>query len=366
MDNVRSLRPSDGVRADGALRIAMVAPPWFELPPRGYGGIETIVADLVDELVDRGHDVFLIGAGSHRTRAERFHSTYSAPPSDRLGQPVPEVFHAAAAASALAGLDVDVIHDHTLAGPLLAPGRSVATVATMHGPADGELGEYFAHLGDALHVVAISDAQRRLNPRLNWVATVHNAIDVATFPFEERKQDYLLWLGRFSETKGAHLAIDAARAVGRPILLAGKCNEPRERDYFAREIEPRLGPGVDYVGEADAQQKRVLLKHARALLFPIQWEEPFGMVMIEAMACGTPVVALNRGSVPEVVLDGVSGIVVDDAAQLPAAIAAAEHLNPADARHHVCQHFDLSVMAEGYENIYRALVEARTFEPRLA
>ncbi|HET7173798.1 MAG TPA: glycosyltransferase [Nocardioidaceae bacterium] len=175
----------------------MIAPPWFELPPTGYGGIESVVADLVDTLTVAGHEVVLIGAGRHRTRAARFVAVFEQPPSERLGAPVPEVLHAARAAAALPHLRVDVVHDHSLAGPLLAVGRPRPTLVTMHGPVDSELGDYYAALGDSVGMVAISDAQRRLRPELNWIGTVHNAIDVASFPFRSRKEDFVLWLGRF-------------------------------------------------------------------------------------------------------------------------------------------------------------------------
>ena len=214
----------------------------------------------------------------------------------------------AAADVAIRALDVDVVHDNSLAGPLLARGRDVPTVVTMHGPVTGRQGEYYERLGRAVHLVAISEAQRRINPRLHWVDTVHNAIDVRSFPFRARKDDYVLWLGRFSPDKGAHIAIDAARAAGRRIVLAGKLNEAPERAYFEEAVRPRLGPDAEYVGEADATLKRELFAGARCLVFPIQWEEPFGMVMIEAMACGTPVVATRRGSVPEVVAHGETGL----------------------------------------------------------
>lgn len=340
----------------GSLRIAMVAPPWYELPPRGYGGIESVVADLVDQLVARGHHVTLIGSGRHGTAAQEFVPVFGDPPSLRLGEPAPDVIHAAATARLLEDLDVDIVHDHSYAGPLLARGRQVPTVVTMHGPVSGDQGEYFGWLGDSIDVVAISDAQRRLNPQLNWVGRVYNAIDVDTFPFRSDKDDYLLWLGRFNQDKGPHLAIDAARQVGMRIVLAGKRNEPVEKAFFEAEIVPRLGPGVEYVGEADAALKRELLAGARALTFPLQWEEPFGMVMIEAMACGTPVVALRRGSVPEVVAHGMAGLVVDDYERFPAALVAAESVDPAACRAHVRANFGLPVMAEGYERIYRMLV----------
>ncbi|MEW9547582.1 glycosyltransferase family 4 protein [Nonomuraea sp. NPDC050783] len=344
------------------LHIAMVAPPWFEVPPRAYGGIEAVLNDLVRALTKLGHQVTLIGAGRSGTPA-RFLATYPKPPSDRLGEAMPEVVHAASANRLLADLDVDVVHDHSLAGPLTAAGRSVPTVVTVHGPAHGEMGEYYRLLGDSVGLVSISTAQRLLAPDLTWAGTVHNAIDVTTFPFKERKEGYTLFLGRFSPDKGAHLAIDAARAAGRRILLAGKLIEPAEHEYFDSHIRPRLGEDAVYVGEADGAAKRRLLADARCLLFPIQWEEPFGMVMIEAMACGTPVVALRRGSVPEVVRPGVTGVVCDRPDELPAAIEAAGSLTPADCRAHVNRHFDAISMARGYEKIYERLAGDRRPTP---
>src|SRR5690554_2378431 len=218
----------EGSGGDAPLRVAMVAPPWFEVPPRGYGGTEAVVAHLVDGLVRRGHHVTLIGAGRHGTRAQEFVSVFDDPPTSHLGNPMPEVIQAATAAELLAGADVDVVHDHTLAGPLLARGRTAPTVVTMHGPVAGWSGEYHRRLGDTIDLVAISESQRRLAPDLPWVATVHNAIDVRTFPFREHKDDYVLWIGRFNPDKGVHLAIDTARAAGRRIVLAGKLNEAPE------------------------------------------------------------------------------------------------------------------------------------------
>jgi glycosyltransferase involved in cell wall biosynthesis len=349
--------PSTDPGSTRPLRVAVVAPPWFELPPVGYGGTEAVVAGLVDQLVDHGHEVTLVASGRHRTKAQRFCRLYDEPPSALLGDPMPEVIAAAEAARVLDELDVDVVHDHSLAGPLLARGRDVTTVVTMHGPSTGTNGEYFRRLGPTVDVVAISEAQRRLNPAVNWVGTVHNAVDVASFPFRERKEDFVLWLGRFSPDKGAHIAIDAARAVGRRIVLAGKLNEPAERAYFADAVAPRLGPGVEYVGEADAVLKRELFSKAACLAFPIQWEEPFGMVMVEAMSCGTPVAAIGRGSVPEVVADGVSGIVVPGVEDFAGALERAVGLDPRACRRHAEQHFDLPVMASGYERVYRVLAE---------
>ena len=347
-----------GFGSPGSLKIALIAPPWFTVPPHGYGGVENVCADLVAGLTARGHAVTLIGAGASGTPA-RFVATYAEPPSARLGEPLPEVFHAAAAARILADLDIDVVHDHTLAGPLLARGREVPTVVTMHGPVAGEPGEYYRLLGNTIDLVAISAAQRRAAPGLPWVGTVHNAVDVTTFPYREAKDDMLLFLGRLHPDKAVHLAIDAARAAGLPIVVAGKCSEPVEKEYFRTHVEPRLGPDVTIFGSADATAKRDLLARAAALVFPIVWDEPFGMVMIEAMACGTPVVALRRGSVPEVVVDGVTGVICDRPAQLPDAIHAARRLDPAACREHVRTRFDVASMAEGYESVYRDSLAAR-------
>lgn len=347
------------------LRIAMIATPYFAIPPVGYGGVEAIVAELVDGLVDRGHHVTLVAAGLPGTRAQRFLASYEVPPGTRLNEPLPEMIHAAYGARALEDVDVDVVHDHTLAGPLLARGRLTPTVVTPHGPLDGELGSYYRTLGDTVRMVAISAAQRASAPDLLWTATVHNAIRADTFPFQAAKEDFVLFLGRFNHGKAPHLAIEAARAVELPITLAGKCSEPAELTYFAEEIEPRLGPDTTLFGVADATAKRDLFARAACLVFPVCWEEPFGLVMIEAMACGTPVVALRRGAVPEIVVPGKTGFIVDHPSELAGAIIQARSLDPTACREHVETHFTVQAMAAGYEAAYRRVL-AEVAEPSSA
>jgi glycosyltransferase involved in cell wall biosynthesis len=362
---VTPLGPGRGAAVRG-LRIAMVAPPYFALPPLGYGGVEVIVAGLVDELVERGHHVTLLGAGRNGTRAQSFLVTYPEPPAAQLGEALPEAVHAARVAELLADCDVDLVHDHTLVGPVLARGRQVPTVVTVHGPATGDMGDFSRALGDTVRLISISDSQRATAPDLPWLATVHNAISVSTFPFQAEKDDVALFLGRFHPEKAPHLAIDAARGAGLPIVLAGKCSEPVEREYFAREIEPRLGPDVEIFGVADPDQKRRLLARACCLLFPIRWEEPFGLVMIEAMACGTPVVALRRGAVPEIVVDGVTGVIVDEPEELPDAIRLARQLDPHACRAHVERDFSTAAMGTGYELAYQQLLEEKRARSPLA
>ncbi|MEV7806119.1 glycosyltransferase family 4 protein [Microbispora sp. NPDC088329] len=342
-----------------ALHVGMVAPPWYDVPPRTYGGIEAVVAGLVRGLRDRGHRVTVIGAGRRVDLR-----TYDEPPSARIGEPYPEVVHAAEAARLLRGLDVDVVHDHSLAGPLTAAGRLVPTVVTCHNDVSGELGDYYRGLGSDVSLVAVSSAQRAHAPDLHWVGRVHNAVDVAAWPFRERKDDWVLWLGRLSQDKGAHLAIEAARAAGRRLLLVGRQAGQAERAYFRERVEPLLGPDVEYLGEAEGPLKSELFSRARCLVLPLLWDEPFGMVMIEAMACGTPVVALRRGAVPEIVVDGVTGYVRDTPAELPAAIEAVPALDPKAVRARVVRHFDVPVMAEGYERVYREVTAAAPAAPR--
>jgi glycosyltransferase involved in cell wall biosynthesis len=340
------------------MRVAMVAPPWFEVPPASYGGIETMIGDLVGQLMSRGHEVILLGAGRDLTPATQFVPIFEEAPSSRLGEPLPEIVYAAAVSRVLASLEVDLVHDHSLAGPLLAPGRDRPTVVTMHGPVDAEHGDIMAALGDNVQVVAISDAQRKDRGDINWVGTVHNAVDVEQYPFAPEKDDVVLWMGRFTADKGPELAIDAARAAGAPIVLAGKCSEPAEQEFFDAEIAPRLGDGVRYVGEVGGREKRELCARARALLFPIQWEEPFGIVMLEALACGTPVVATRRGSVPEIVEDGVNGVVVDADAgidDLARAVHEAVAIDAARCRASVRLRFTPELMADGYEAVYRSV-----------
>ena len=348
----------------GPLRIVLVAPPYFDVPPTGYGGVEAVVADLADALVARGHQVTLLGAGRAGTAA-RFVPLWDRTLPDRLGQPYPEVMNALKvrrAVACIAAADgIDIVHDHTFAGPLNAPayrGLGITTVVTVHGPIDDDLYPYYRELGDEVGLIAISDRQRELAPDLNWVGRVHNALRVQDWPFRADKQDYALFLGRFTPYKGAHLAVRAAHEAGVPLVLAGKCDEPAEKAYFEQEVRPLLIDSDHFFGPADAFSKRKLLAGARCLLFPVLWEEPFGMVMIEAMACGTPVVALRGGAVPEVVIDGVTGLIRDRPAELPAAIERAASLDPAACRRHVAANFGVAQFGSGYEQIYQQLAPA--------
>jgi len=340
------------------LRIVLVAPPYFDIPPKGYGGVEAVVAELADTLVERGHHVTVLGAGESGTDA-RFIPVWDETQFARLGEPFPEIVNALKVRSIVEHLalteGVDIVHDHTFAGPLNTPAYralGIPVVVTVHGPVDSEPYDYYRALGPAVHLVAISDRQRALAADLNWVGRVHNAVRPTEWPFLAEKQDYALFLGRYSPEKAPHLALHATHEAGIPLILAGKCNEPPEKPYFEEQIRPLLTDRDHVFGEADAAAKRKLLASARCLLFPIQWEEPFGMVMIEAMVCGTPVVALRGGAVAEVVVDGVTGVICDDPGELPKAIDRARGLAAQDCRRHVEMNFATDRLGSGYEEVY--------------
>ena len=335
------------------LRIAMVAPPWYELPPLGYGGLEVITAALVDGLVGRGHEVTLFGAGNRTGTRARFVSTTGQLQYPRLGELMPAVLHTARVNRLMAGGDFDVIHDHTTDGPMTAPTRAAPTVVTVHGAVNGEYGDYFAALGGSVRLVAISRAQRLLRPRLNWVATVHNALPSAAIGGGTATPDGpVLWLARFNPDKGPDLAVRACRAAGVPLVLAGKCGEEGERRYLDEEIRPLLDGSVELLVNPDRPTTERLLREARCLIMPIRWSEPFGMVMIEAMAVGTPVVGTRAGAVPELVRPGVTGWIAESVEELPALLHRVGEIDAADCVEHVRANFSAEVMARRYERVY--------------
>jgi glycosyltransferase involved in cell wall biosynthesis len=346
-------------RAKGSpLRVAVVAPPFYEVPPRTYGGTETVCHLLVEGLMSRGYDVTLVAAGASDTGA-RLIRTFEEPQGEgTANETTIEVVHAARAAAALEDLKPNLVHDHSRVGPLTAAARRNPTLVTVHAAVAGPQSQRdsFGALGRWVSLVALSDAQRASAPRLNWVGRVYNGIAVEDYPLRERKEDYVVVLGRLSPYKGVHLAIDAARAAGWRIVVAGTWTIPGENVYFEEHVRPRLGDGVEWIGEIRGTAKAELLAGAACLLFPVQWNEPFGLVMIEAMACGTPVVALRAGSVPEVVVDGVTGLICNRPADLPSAIASAVRLDARHCRDHVIRNFSAERMVQNYEMLYQMVL----------
>jgi glycosyltransferase involved in cell wall biosynthesis len=340
------------------MRIAVLSPVWFAVPPSGYGGIEWVVSLLADGLVDAGHEVTLFASGDSRTKA-RLSYVFEQAPSELIGKSLPELRHALACFGR-AG-DFDVINDHS--GPLTIPlGGLVDTpvLHTVHGPLDGDPGrvyERLAQLAPDVGLISISLNQRRPKPELNWVGNCPNALDLQLYPCHPHRGDYLLFLGRMSPDKGAHRAIWVAKETGLPLKLAGKKHDPKEHRYFHELVEPHLVDGIEYLGEVTHGEKVELLQNARATLFPIEWEEPFGLVMIESMACGTPVIATRHGAVPEVIEDGVSGIIVDDYRDMPAALDRADALDPLECRRYVEDRYAPQRMVEDYLRVYEGAAE---------
>ncbi|HEX2651411.1 MAG TPA: glycosyltransferase family 4 protein [Burkholderiales bacterium] len=335
------------------MSIAQVAPLALPVPPRHYGGTERVVYDLTEALVARGHDVTLFASGDSQTSA-------------RLVRAVPRSLWSETAlhdsvASLLrmhgelfySSFDFDLIHTHTDYFALPFAALSLAPVlTTLHGRLDLPDVPEVLRLYPEADLISISHAQQAQAPGASWAGTVHHGVSLERWRFEPAGGDGLAFVGRFSPEKAPHLAIDVAVAAGVPITIAGRI-EPRERAYFEREVAPRLEhPLVRYLGEVDDRQKQALLGASRALLFPIDWPEPFGLVMIEAMACGTPVIARARGAVREIVVDGETGIIAETFDELVAAVKDVQRLERAACRRRVERHFSVAAMADRYEELY--------------
>ena len=336
------------------LRIGMVAPVWLPVPPTGYGGTERVVAVLVEGLVESGHDVTLFAAAGSVTRAHLVTPLESPPP---LGDPASmsdDLFHTTTAF--LHAGEFDIVHDHSGMGPALGAmltGRT-EVIHTLHGPWTALSRRFFGLVHDRVHLVAISHAQRAANPCLRYAGVVHNGIDLTVHPYNPVKEDFLVFVGRISPEKRPEVAVEVARDAKLPLVMVIKRNEPAERAYWDQIVVPRLGDDVLVLDEPPQAVKTDVLGRARALLFPIDWPEPFGLVMTEAMACGTPVIARPLGAVPEVVTDGVTGFLCSTPGRMVDAAAAATELRPEDCRARAEQCFSAQAMAAGYERVYRA------------
>jgi glycosyltransferase involved in cell wall biosynthesis len=340
------------------VRIGILSPVWFRVPPTGYGGIELVVALLADGLAEAGHDVTLFASGDSRTKAN-LESIFPEAPSEKIGDGWTDLRHAVSCYTRADGFDV--VNDHS--GPLgAALGGLVPqpVLHTVHGPLDPvSEGNYraIASLAPNVGLISLSMNQRKPAPDLPWAANCPNALDLEAYPYHAERGEYLLFLGRMSLDKGAHRAIEVAKRAGLPLKLAGKKREPAEQAYFDELVAPHLGGGIEYVGETSHVTKVALLQNARATLFPIEWDEPFGLVMIESMACGTPVLATRHGAVPEVIEHGRSGIIVDNHLDMVDAIADADRLDPPEIRRYAEERFSSARMVADYVAAYESAVE---------
>jgi glycosyltransferase involved in cell wall biosynthesis len=338
------------------MRIGVISPVWFRVPPDGYGGIEWVVSLLADSLVEAGHDVTLFASGDSRTKAKLV-AVYETAPSFEIGRTLPEMHHALAALARHE--EFDILNDHSgLAGAALGGLTGRPFLHTVHGPVDGPVApriyEQIAQVAPNVGLVSLSMNQRKPRPNLPWVANCPNALDLSVYPCHPHTGDYLLFLGRLSPDKGCHRAIAIARQAGLPLKIAGKMNDPEEKAYFRELVEPHLGGDIEYLGEVNHGQKVELLQNARVTLFPIEWEEPFGLVMIESLACGTPVIATRYGAVPEVLEDGVGGVIVDDYREMVGAIPVADDFDPLECRRYVEERFAPERMVVDYVAAYES------------
>jgi glycosyltransferase involved in cell wall biosynthesis len=345
------------------MRIALLAPFEESVPPLMYGGTERVIYSLAEGLVKLGHHVTLLASGDSQTSARLFPCVDESIRSVLENNPRTwhylqwQGFHRAL--QHLQSHHYDIVHNHGDWPFLIADHFTAAPmITTIHNPAQYKLGVPSVY--NQYDYVSISDAERRYMPRLNYVATVHHGIDPSMFEYNEQGGDYLVFLGRMSPDKGPTQAIEIAKRTNHKLIMAAKIDPP-DRHYYRQVIKPLIdGKQINYIGEAAHNTKVTLLKNAKALLSPIQWDEPFGLTNIEAMACGTPVIAIGRGALPEIIIDGKTGYLCKTIKQMADRVADIDKISRKDCRTHIEQHFSEDRMARDYVRVYQQVIAAQT------
>lgn len=339
------------------LKIAQLAPLWEQVPPKTYGGIERVVSDLTENLVSLGHNVTLFASGDSETKAKldvTYPRAIRLDPKVKASTPI-ELLHACRVFER-AG-EFDIIHNHM--GHLGIPFSGFVktpVLTTMHSIFPPEHSMLFRHFKSQPYV-SISNNQRGGLPELNYVATVYNGINMNLYKFNPKPKNYLLFMGRSSPLKGPHLAIAVAKKVGMKLILASKV-DPGDREYHRKYVQPHIdGKQIVFKGELNDAQRVSLYENAFATLFPIQWREPFGLVMTESMACGTPVVALRNGSVPEVIKSGKTGFICRNVQEMAKSVSKINTISREACRKHVDENFSVSQMIDGYLRVYEKLIK---------
>jgi glycosyltransferase involved in cell wall biosynthesis len=346
------------------MRIGMIVPPWLPVPPTAYGGIESVVGSLTVALAEAGHEVILAASADSTCPVELLPG---AGPSDAdtIGMSLQELAHIVRSYAILP--EVDVIHDHTLSGPLYwnrPPG--IPLVSTVHAPFTRDVLDIYRHMPADCTVVAISAHQASTGDGVNVDRVIHHGLDPSSIPVGNGQGGFACFLGRMHPNKGVREAILIAREAGVPLRLAAKMREPLEYHYFDSAIRPLLGGDIEFLGELTGAEKYELVGDAVALLNPIQWAEPFGMVLIEALATGTPVIATPRGSAPEIIDDGRTGYLRNDNAALARVLQVAGELDRATCRTAVEERFSATKMAADYARLYADVLTASVTPARLA
>jgi glycosyltransferase involved in cell wall biosynthesis len=362
MTSLRSastIRHPEPVVAPTPLRIAVVAPPWVPVPPAAYGGTESVLDGLCRRFAADGHQVLLVATGDSSCPVERAWTYADALGTERTG-PAAELPHVLDAYRAIREWGAHVVHDHTLGGPVRAAQLcDVPVLTTNHGPFDAALAPIYRRCAATVDVLAISHHQARTAGDVPIAAVIHHGVDLDAFPVGSGRGGYALFLGRMNPDKGVDTAVRVARSAAIPLRIAAKMRERAEHDYFEGCVRPLLGGDIEYVGEVGADDKRALLADATCLLNPIAWPEPFGMVMIEALASGTPVVATPCGAAPEIVDDGVTGFLRSGEGALAEALGRVATLDRSACRAAAEARFSVERSAKAHVAVYSRSIAMR-------
>ncbi|HUW71732.1 MAG TPA: glycosyltransferase family 4 protein [Candidatus Humimicrobiaceae bacterium] len=354
------------------LKIAQIAPLWFPVPPKGYGGTELVVSRLAENLIKRGHKVTIFASGNSTTRGKLI----SVVEKDLRSLGVPylhDSYNILNLAEAFSRAEeFDILHTHIDVYDSIFRAQSrVPTVATLHNPfwpktkqKNGKWYAYYSRLllynhFPKLPYVAISNSYRKQCPaKIKFVKTIYHGVDQRSLKFHPKGSNYFAWIGRFSPNKGVHIAIKIAKKLNLRLLIGGKAASPADEKYFSQKVKPLLSKNIRFVGEIKSdREKSEFLGSAIAFLYPLCWEEPFGITMIEAMACGTPVIAFNRGSVPEIVKNKKTGFIVNSEGKIRVAIKQIFNIDRKECRKHFERNFTAEKMAEEYEKVYYSLLK---------
>lgn len=341
------------------MRITVLAPPWLAVPPVAYGGTERVLDALCRGLAQLGHDVLLYTTGDSSCPVAK-EWTYERSVGVEHIAPATEVRHVIDGYDAAVEWGADIVHDHTITGLVWAAHLpTLPVITTNHGPFEADLAAVYRSIAGRVPIIAISHHQASTSRGIPIAAVIHHGVDVEAVPIGSGNGDYALCLGRMSPDKGIHIAINVARRAGIPLRIAAKMREPDERVYFAERVKPLLGGDVEYVGEIGGDAKHQLLADARCLLNPIAWSEPFGMVMVEALAAGTPVIGTPFGAAPEIVDDGLTGFLRTDEDSLVTAVAKLDEIDRAACRRAVEERFSMQRMAADHVAAYERAIADR-------
>lgn len=354
-----------------SLKIAQVAPLWYPVPPMGYGGTENIVSKLTEGLVQRGHRVTLFASGNSRTKGKLISVTKK----DLFSLGIPWLYDTYNILNLVEAFsrekEFDIIHTHIEIYDTIFRGRAtVPTISTLHNPIwqhnkkrDFKFYEYLARTliynrFPSLPYVAISNSYRRQCPaKIKFIKTIYHGVDIKKLKFRPTPEDHFVWLGRITPIKGLHVAIRLAKRLKLKLKIAGKIVSPEGKKYFDKEVKPYLSSKIKYLGELKTdREKSEFLGEGKALLYPLLWEEPFGIVMIEAQACGTPVIAFKRGSAPEIIKDGKTGFVVKNMKEMEGAIKEIDKISRIECRKRIQERFSVEKMVMEYERVYYQLI----------